>query len=193
MPSTPLLNPREFFAERTPSLLGAAIILYFAGVFAVSTGAPYAGQTAALELSTEMLLLGIFVGGAIGAATIWAVFTGVIYLATAVVGGSGSIGRTAANVGWGLLPLLVVNAIYSVIVWTLFVSGHLPTISPATLQDPLWLRLVNVTTSVIGYLWIGYLFTYAIHEARNVSLRVAVVIAGILSVASIIFSVSSFV
>jgi len=144
MPSTPLVRPHEFFEERTPSLLGAALILYAAGVFAVSTGAPYVGLLTDRDLSTQMLAIGVLVGGAVGAAGIWITYTAVVYLATAVVGGSGALGRTAANVGWGLLPLLVANAAYSLVVWTLYASGQLPTVSPATQQVPPRLQLLNV-------------------------------------------------
>jgi len=193
MPSTPLVRPREFFEERTPSLIGAAIILYAAGVFAVSTGAPFVGQLTDLELSTQMLIIGVLFGGAVGAAGIWITYTVVVYLATAVIGGSGSLARTAAYVGWGLLPLLIANAVYSLVVWSLYASGQLPTISLATQQEPFWLQLVNVATGVVGYVWIGWLLTYAIHEARNVSVRHAGVIVGIIVVASIIFQISSVV
>lgn len=193
MPSTPLFKPRAFFEERTPSLLGAAVILYAAGIFAVSTGAPYVGQLTDVDPSPRMLVIGVLVGGAVGAAGIWITFTVIVYLVTAVVGGSGPLRKTAANVGWGLLPLLIVNALYGLIVWSLFAGGQLPMISPATLQEPLWLRLVNVTTSVIGYIWIGWLLTYAIHDARNVSVRRAGAIAGVIVAASLILQVSQVV
>lgn len=40
--------------------------------------------------------------------------------------------------------------------------------------------LLNLATSVLGYGWIGYLLTDAIHEARGVSRRHAAAIAGVL-------------
>ena len=48
MPSTPLFAPRRFFAQRTPSLIGAAVILYLTGIVAVTSGAPFVVRRAGL-------------------------------------------------------------------------------------------------------------------------------------------------
>lgn len=167
--------------------------MYLAGVFAVSTGASYLGQVTDVNPSTTTIIIGVLIGGAVGAAGIWVTYTVVVYLATAVVGGSGTISRAAANVGWGLLPLFVVNACYSVFVWTLYLSGLLPTISPTTMQAPIWLRLLNMATTVLGFLWIGYVLTYAIEDARNVSRKHATIIAGLVAAGGILVSVASAV
>lgn len=193
MPSTPLFAPGEFFAERTPSLPRAAAVLYLAGVAAVSTGAPYVGRTTGLGLSTRQVVVGVLIGGGVGAATVWVSATVVVYLATAVVGGSGSFWRTASYVGWGFLPLFLGNVLYGAVVWTLYATGQLPAVDPATLQEPLWLGLLNVATSVVVAAWIGYLLTYAIHEARDVAIRHAVVIAGVLVLVNVALSLYSIV
>ena len=80
MPSTPLIDPRAFYDGRTPSLLGAAVIVYLAGVTAVSTGAPFLGQVSKVEWSVPMVVFAVLVGGAIGGAAIWIGFTLIIYL-----------------------------------------------------------------------------------------------------------------
>lgn len=192
MPSTPLRSPREFFSQRTPSLSSAAIILYVIGVIAVSSGVPSLDQVTSVETSPGLALFAVLLGGAFGAAGIWAVYTIVIYLTTAVVGGSGTFKQTAANVGWGLLPLLFVNTISSVVVWLLYIVGEAPTITPTHVQLPLWLDAINGVINTVGYIWIGYIFVYAIHDARNVSIRRAAVIAGLISLISVIYSFSLF-
>jgi hypothetical protein len=47
------------------------------------------------------------------------------------------------------------------------------------MQPPSWLLLFNVLTGVIGYVWIGYLLTYAIRDARNLDIRRSAGVAGI--------------
>lgn len=113
MPSTPLVDPRAFFAERNPSLRGAAAILHFAGIAPVSTGAIATGRFGPADLSGWLLLLAVLVGAAGGAIVIWMVYAVGICLATAVAGGTESFTRTAANVGWSLIPLLLGNVVAS--------------------------------------------------------------------------------
>jgi hypothetical protein len=36
---------------------------------------------------------------------------------------------------------------------------------------PFWFVVFDVFTGLLGYLWIGYLLTYAIHDARHLDVR----------------------
>lgn len=178
MPSTPLFAPGEFFTQRTPSLLSAGIILLLTGIVAVASAAPYINQISSIEFSTGTLIVSVLIGGAIGAAGIWTVGTVAVYLLTAVAGGSGSVVRIAANVGWSSLPLLLVNTISTVIIWALALSGELSMVTPPEIQFPLWLRVFNAVVGGVGYLWIGYILTYGIHNARSLAVRKSAIIAG---------------
>ncbi|MDS0295682.1 YIP1 family protein [Halogeometricum luteum] len=191
MPSTPLFDPERFFAERTPSLLGAAAVVYAIGVVSVASGVPLFEQAVGSDASAGLVVVAVLLGGAVGAAGIWALFTAVVYVLSGLLGGSGSLARTAANVGWGQLPNLLASAVATGAIWFLYLTGGLPSITPTHGQLPLWVVLLQVTANVAGYLWVGYLFAYGIREARNLTLRRAAVVAGVVSVGSIVFSLSS--
>ncbi|MFC6823623.1 YIP1 family protein [Halopelagius fulvigenes] len=179
MPSTPLFEPSEFFARRSPSLSGAAIILLLAGIVAVASAAPFMDQYSPIEFSTEMLVFSVLFGGLLGAVVIWTVSTIAVYLLSALAGGSGPLSQVAANIGWALLPLLLMNTITTATIWIFASFGGLPTVTPTRMQYPSWLVLFNSVIGVVGYLWIGYLLTYAISEARNLAVRRSAVIAGL--------------
>ncbi|KTG22991.1 YIP1 family protein, partial [Haloferax profundi] len=168
--------------QRSPSLASAAIILLLTGIVAVASAAPYVGQFTQVEFSTGLLVFSILFGGLIGAAGVWTVSTILVYVLSAVAGGSGPLTRIAANIGWASLPLLMVNTITTLTIWSLSYFGTLPRISLTQMQFPQWLLLFNTLIGVIGYLWIGYLLTYAIHDARNLVVRRSAVIAGIVVV-----------
>jgi hypothetical protein len=191
MPSTPLFAPGEFFTRRSPSLASAAIIVLLAGIVAVASAAPYVDQFSPIEFSVGLLVFSILFGGLLGAAGVWTVSTVAVYLLTAVAGGSGSLTRVAGNIGWALLPLLLVNTITTATAWALALFGSHPTVAPAQMQLPRWLLLFNTVTGVIGYLWIGYLLTYAIHDARGLAVRRSALIAGVLVVLPILNAVSN--
>lgn len=180
MPSTPLFAPQEFFSQRSASLGGAVVILILTGVVAVASAVPFLDQFSQIEFTPGLIAFSVIVGGLIGAAGIWTVSTVAVYVLSALAGGSGSLARVAANVGWALLPLLLVNTITTIASWLLALFGGFSPMNPAQLQLPLWLRLANGGIGVIGYLWIGYLLTYAIQDARRLTVRRSAVIAGII-------------
>jgi len=190
MPSTPLFAPDEFFSQRSPSLASAAIILLFTGVVAVASAVPYADQLP-FKVTPEALVFSVLIGGLIGAAGIWTVSTVAVYLLTAVVGGTGSIARTAANIGWASLPLLLLNTISTLTLWVLASTGNAPPITMTQMQLPSWLLRFTAVIGVIGYVWLGYLLTYAIRDARNLEIRRSAGIAGIISIIPLLNTVLS--
>ena len=189
MPSTPLFAPREFFATRTPSLLGAAAILYLTGVVSVTSGVPFVQQTTGLDLSLGAALAAVLLGGALGAVGIWVVATALVYLVSQALGGSGSVTRTAANVGWAAFPLLVVNSVSTATVLALWATGRLPTVVSSDAM-PFWLVAFNGLTGLVGYLWIGYLLTYAVHDARGLAVGRAGLVSGLVVTVPLLYSVS---
>jgi hypothetical protein len=184
VPSTPLFSPQNFFTQRAPSVVSAAVILYATGVVAVASAAPFVNQFVTVEFSMGLLIFSVLVGGALGTIGIWVVSTVLVYLLSLIAGGSGSVRRTAANIGWASLPLLFVNTITTAIIWVLHLIGVFSGLSPA--QFPLWLLLFNTAVSILGYFWIGYLLTYAVHDARNLPIRRATLIAGLIVIIPII-------
>lgn len=191
MPSTPLFAPQEFYAQRSPSLTGAAIILLVTGIVAVASAAPYADQFTPGEFSIGLLMFSILFGGFVGAAGIWTGSTLAVYLLTAIAGGSGSLTRVAANIGWASLPLLLVNAILTITIWSLAFVGNLPMMTQTQMQLPQWLLLFNTSIGIIGYLWIGYLLTYAIHDARDLDVRHSAIVAGVIIVIPVLNAVAT--
>jgi hypothetical protein len=181
--------PRQFFVPRTPSLASAALIFYSAGVVAVTSGAPFVNQASGFDLSLVEITAAVLIGGGIGAAGIWAGATVLVYLLSQAVGGSGSVARTAANIGWAALPLLIVNSISTATVLVLYFLGGLSSIT-APEAMPFWLVALNALTGLLGYLWIGYLLTYAIQDARNLTVRRAGLVAGLVITIPIGYSLS---
>ena len=188
MPSTPLFEPRDFFAERNPSLRGAAAILFLSVITPVSTGAIATGRFSPVDVTGWVLLVVVLVGATGAAAVLWSVYAVSIYLVTAVAGGTGSFTRTAANVGWSLLPLLLGNVVTSLARWGVYLSERLP--GGGSVRFPPWLDDLSPVVAVVCYLWIGYLLVYAINDARDVSVRRATVIAATVSLVSVLVSVS---
>lgn len=136
-----------------------------------------------------VILVAVLIGGGIGAAGIWVGATVLVYLLSQAVGGSGSVTRTAANVGWATLPLLIVNSVSTATVLVLYFFGGLPTITaPETM--PFWLVAFNALTGLVGYLWIGYLLTFAIQDARDLDIRRAGLVAGLVITIPIGYSLS---
>lgn len=191
MPSTPLFDPEEFFSQHSPSLGGAVVILILTGIIAVASAVPYVDQFSEVEFTPGLIVFSVVVGGLIGAAGIWTVSTIAVYGMSALAGGSGSLSRVAANIGWALLPLLLMNTITTATTWILALLGGLPSLNLAQMQLPFWLRLLNTIIGVVDYLWIGYVLTYAIQDARNLSVNRSAVIAGIVVLVPLLNALSS--
>lgn len=108
MPSTPLFNPQDFFAQRTPSLTGGAVILYVIGIVAVASAVPFADQFASIEFSPSLLIISVLVGGGIGAIAIWAVSTMLVYIYIVTGSWRIRISETNSSEHWvGILTALV--------------------------------------------------------------------------------------
>ncbi|AFK19883.1 hypothetical protein E6P09_00720 [Haloferax mediterranei ATCC 33500] len=193
MPSTPLFAPREFFEQHTPSFAGAVLILYLTGVVAVASGLPFLSQFSDADFSVGIQVVAVLLGGGIGAAGIWVVSTALVYILSRVAGGVGSVTSTVVTVGWVALPLLLVNTISTATVWVLHLTGGLPTTTPTQTQLPEWLVLLNTVTGFVGYLWIGYILTYAIHDVHDLTVRRAAAISGVVILVPLLSSISTLV
>lgn len=110
----------------------------------------------------------------------------IVYFATAIFGGAGSVRQTAANVGWCLLPLLFANIAIAVLIRLLYVGRELPTISPTHSQLPPWLFAFQGILNIAGTIWTGYILVFAIQDTRKVSVRRAAVIAGFITVVDVL-------
>lgn len=82
------------------------------------------------------------------------------------------------NGGWAALPLLVVNGVSTATVLIRHITGRLPAISVLAAR-PFWLVVFNAITGLLGYLRIGHLLAYAVHDARDFGVRRAGLVAGL--------------
>lgn len=167
------------------------MILLLTGIVAVASAVPYVDQFSPVEFTTEMLVFSVLFGGLLGAVTIWVASTTIVYVLSALAGGSGPLSRVAANIGWALLPLLLMNAVKTTSSWILALVGGPATVTPTQMQLPFWMVAFNAIVGVAGYLWIGYLLTYAIRDARNLAVWRSALIAGLVVLVPVLNSLTS--
>jgi hypothetical protein len=183
MPYTPLANPRAYFTGTNPSLGGAVVILFLAGISAVSTGTIVVERT---DSSFLELGFAVLAGAVLSSGILWLLHVTAVYFLTSVAGGTGSVTQTAAYVGWALSPLAVTNTILAIVIWGSYFLGYVPAQGTGGVVFPQWTVDLTVVFSLVGSLWTGYLLVFAVREARNVSSRRSWLIAGTITLVSVL-------
>ncbi len=185
-----LANPQEFFRNKMsdePHLKSPLLIVL---LYAAITGIAGAVNSSifidvlpaeAASFGPVIIFIG-FLGGFIVSLLMWVLWTGILYLISALLKGAGSFRRTMEFVGYGLLPLVFGAAISAVLLYTAL-SGISPpsTTDPAVLeqfvtgmmQSPLVLASVAVTW--VFLLWTGNIWVFGLKEARSLSTQNAVI------------------
>lgn len=74
----------------------------------------------------------------------------------------------------------------TITIWSLASVGSAPTITATRMEGPKWLLVFNTGVGVVGLLWVGYLLTDAIHEARNLAVRRSALVAGIIVIIQVL-------
>lgn len=182
-------NPDRFFDEekRDPSFLWPALIVLGVGVISLLGSIPLLTKFSQVGGMGSFVAIVSVVGGVFGLVfnfVFWAIWTGLFYVVTILFDGEGSFKTLFALVGWGYVPKLFDAIAGSAISYTVFSGASLPSdprLLATTMQSlrtgPLF-TLATVLT-VVFLLWSGFIWTYAVKHARNVTQRQAAITVGI--------------
>jgi hypothetical protein len=110
----------------------------------------------------------------------FAIGTVFAHLAFKVTGGLGRKGKTAAVVGYSMLPLLLfrlVALLYVFLVMPTYSLGTTPSpeIISSIFQSDMWTIIDYMTT--VSFVWVGFLLIFGIREAHNTSTGWATLVA----------------
>jgi len=115
-------------------------------------------------------------GGFVGAYVVWGVASVVFFLVSVVFDGEGSLGKTAAFVGWGFVPRVVGNVV-GLALSALALRDVTPPSDVSQYQAfarQFQHRPLVVASSVVGVVFLlysGFVWTFALKHARDLSTR----------------------
>jgi hypothetical protein len=193
-PLTVLTNPDRFFdrASDDPSLLPALGVVLVVGVVGAIAAVPFFQlfqQMLPEEASGFSSIIAVFsiAGAFIGALIGWVVLTAVFHAISAVAfDGEGDFSTNLAYVGWGHMPGIIGGVISAALNFYGLQNITPPSnIEPQQMQG--WIQSIQsdpifqVATGVgiVFLLWQGFLWTFAVKHARNLTLREAAITVGV--------------
>jgi hypothetical protein len=158
-------DPDGFYRSADSGLVGPSIVVGLTGL-ALATTSVLSVLTAGASLSAGLTRGLTHAAGMFG---FWIGVALVLSLTARVVGGGGGLVRTVAYVGYGFVPLLLKH--------TLTALAALPTaaLGGRVAQNPVVAAMDTAAPTVAILLWAGFLWVFAVREARELSLRDAAV------------------
>ncbi len=162
-------DPDGFFRDLDPGSVGPVVVVALVGV-------PVAGVGVVDALATGGGLRGAARQGLVqvaGAVSLWVGTAALFQFTSWVVGGSGSYWDTLRYVGYGFLPAVLSSVLKFAVAVGVAVTG-----GPVA-GDPLVGALDAGPTAAAFLVWNGLLWTFALREARDLSLRDALVAVGV--------------
>ena len=187
-----LTNPDRFFRERAEEggLRGPALVVTVLAL--VNAVATYPGIRASIRVLPEQVAAmgGLFYVLGLAFAFVvtflfWALYAGVFHgISAFVFDGEGPFARTLSVTGWGFLPGIVGAAINAVVSYSVYASITLPADPQAAARvaaqiqsDPL--VMLASALGIVFLLWQAFLWTFAVHHARGISMRDAAITVGV--------------
>lgn len=184
-------DPATFFEGRgeDPDARGPTLVVLILGIVGLLNAVPvflliYRSSPGAAR---GFLLVGAgagLVGALVGPFVIWLLYAGAFHAITALFDADGGFRETFLLSGWGFLPRILASLLSAGAMLVAFGGAGLPA-SPEGSQaivaglrrNPL-LRTAS-TAGILATLWSGYVWTYAVAEARDVRVRrAAIAVAG---------------
>lgn len=145
-------------------------------------------------------LAAVFIGisaviGALVPFVVWVVYAVLFYLLSLAFDGEGSFTDLLGAIGWGFAPR-VISGVVGVVVSFVFLSGvdFSDPQSAARFSNQLAtspLGLVSRGISVLTTLWAGWIWTHAVARTRDLSVRNAAIVVGIVVGAGLVISLGS--
>lgn len=200
-----LTRPDSFFAERAedPSLLYPAVVVAVVGLLSVLASVPVflALREGIPEGAGPFLAVGAAVGVAfafVGPFVVWLLFAAAFHAISAVFDGEGRFRKTFVLAGWGFLPRVFASAL-SLVATLVVLRGrsYPPLTDPQAIQafarslqaDPL-LRAVTAV-GILLTLWSGYIWLYAVANARDLTRRQALLTVALPVLVSVALSANN--
>lgn len=196
-------NPSGFFRKRADelSLWPSAVVVFLAGLASV--------------LSTFLLVLAIpNEGGGMGSGILvilstflnapisfgwvllqWAIYTVILHLVAYVLNGDGALRDTVIVVGWGFIPIIILNLLNPVFRYLLYGDGA-GVIQIQMLQG-LQQSIAGQATLLVAFisflfgLWQAVIWGAGIRHTHRLSIRRAVVVVGIPVVLGVALTIGS--
>jgi len=186
-----LTDPNAFFSRRADdsNVLLPVVIVSLAAVANIASFLvlmPHISNSLSDNISPFLVLIntvGAF-SGFISVYLVWGLFSAVFYGLSTVFNGEGSFRETVLLAGWGFVPMILAGLISTVATAHTISMVVLPS-DPQSLQtflQKLRQRPAFRVVSVLGILlsvWRGFLWTFAVKHARNLSLRESAIVVGI--------------
>jgi len=185
------VDPDSFFASKTTEgrFRDALLVVVVAGLANALSGLATASQLleAAGEGAGRFLIVGQLFGailGVVGIFVMWIVFAGLFHLISRFFDGSGEFRDVVTLTGYGFVPWIFFGLISGVINFyayqgVVFPSDpqQIPTFMQQLQSRPIF--LVSGVLSIVFSLWRGFLWTFAVKHARDLSLKHAAITVGI--------------
>lgn len=189
-----IFEPRAFFSESDGPGSPLWIVLAAATTNAIALAPVYWYLTEIVGGIQLAVVAGFVVVGLLSAFLTqfveWIVLGGLFHLAATSAGGGGEFRELLGYVGWGYVP-----AVLRGVVVTLLAAGTLsgaPTdvANPAQVVEALNTQLspFSRTVGLVTRLWQGMLWLFALHVARDLSLRRAAVIVGLPTLGFVVYN-----
>lgn len=195
-----LIRPDAFFGERLKEpedLRIPAIIVGIGAVIAAIMAYLVSGLYAGLFTSAAGEGVASLMGG-ISAVTAfigfllmwWVVFSGIFYLLSMPMKGSGSFRRVLEYTAYGLVPVIIGSALSLILLIYYLPMVEVPTVTSVTdpaavqelvtriLKDPAFLEYTRISAviSVLFLAWSANLWIFGMRHARALSLRNAAIV-----------------
>ncbi|USZ66945.1 YIP1 family protein [Halorussus salilacus] len=188
------VNPDEFYRTRgdDPSLrkpvlivFGVALLNIFSSVLLISH-VRVEGQSLA---NTFLAVSGIFgsIFGVVGIFILWLLFTAVFYALSIAFDGSGTFRQLFRFVGWGYFPAGFSAIASLVLTWYAIQSVPAGLELQAFIQEYQSHPALEIA-SIVGVVilaWQALIWVFAVHHARNITLREAGLVVAIPTAANI--------
>lgn len=197
-----LTRPAAFFEAEAedPGLLQPAIVVGVVAIFGAIASFPTLQTTLGTvpEGAQVFVLVALVFGLLIGLVTpyvIWLVYALLFYGISALFDGEGEFRDLFAMTGWGFAPRIIASLASAAATFILLPSGGFQSPEAAAqFAQELATSPIGIASEVVGLLmtlWAAWVWTYAVAEARNLSVRDAAITVGIVVAAAVILSLGS--
>ena len=190
----PLTNPDGFFKEemgKDIDLKSPALIVLVAGVIAAVNAFIIAGMV--LEAIAPTLppeAAGFLKFGSIFGAVValfitfimWAIYTGIFFVISAILGGEGDFKRLFEFVGYGFIPTIFGSLIGGLLTYYGMGGVEFSMENPELIQQSIMADPMMQAASIIGIiflLWTANICIFAVKHARGLTTKNALITVGI--------------
>lgn len=180
-------NPDLFFSEKSKNEVNfkyPLLIMLVNSIIAIGSFILLINNLKEIFFSDNILLLIPAVVWAIGAGlfitfAIWIVTAGIIYLISSLFNSNGSFMKTLEFVGYGFVPKIfssLVGFFASYISFSLDYTSLNPQLATDNLRNT---SIVPQITTILCLLLAAYIWIFALSNARNISVKKAILVVGI--------------